>query len=209
MRQDIKKLFDEGTYLFGNSYIWHPVYGHKWTLLEKALDIITPSSAVSDASIHEACQKRLQLLNYPYPHAKGHLEMIHKGRSVKKWVVLLERKIMVFQSNISQYPEFELNIEDVEISLTESNGLALFLQTRTNDLTFQSLKMEEVIEWYHALHCASYLLMVLSDDLMMPNYDLSELHICNIQNSNEYMGEKIHEAVLKKEGSIWKSVRSR
>lgn len=178
-------------------------------MVEKAQDIISPSSAVSDASIHEACQKRLQLINYPYPHLKGYLEIIVKNRPQKRWIVLLERKIIIFSNNLSQTAEIELNIEDVEVSLIESNGLALYLQARTSDVTIQSSKVDEIIEWYHAISCASYLLMVLSDDLLMPNYDLSELHLCNVQNSSEYMGEKLHEAVLKKEGSIWKSVRSR
>lgn len=48
----------------------------------------------------------------------------------------------------------------------------------------------------------------LGEDLEVKNPDPSELHVCNVVSSDDYMGDKIFEGFLKKEG-IFKTLNSR
>ena len=82
-RQTIKKLLEEGKYLFRDGYAWHPSLGPKWMPIDKIYDIISPPPSLSDQALQEACMRKLHLQSHPHPHLKGFLDFTYKTTSKK------------------------------------------------------------------------------------------------------------------------------
>lgn len=209
-RQAIKKLLDEEQYLFKDSLVWHPALGVKWKPAERVLDIINPRSSLSDQALNDAFMKKLSLQSFAHPHLKGYLDVTFKGLCGKKWVVILDRHVNVYSSNI-QIGNFEvsMNIEEVNVSLVQ-NESRIAIKIEDSEVCFLSAsKVDEVIEWFHAICCCRHLVFALGNDFPPLEVDYSELHICNVKNSDEYLGEKIYEGLMRKSGHNWKGQRTR
>ena len=197
--------------LYTDSYVWHPAIGNKWVKIEKVKDILIPTDMMSDNSIHEACEKKLELINTPTPHLKGNLDSIIKKKHYKKWVVLLGSKILIFSNSMTPSHEIEINIEDIDSCtlIAVGNALAMRLHAWNTEWTLSSSNHDEIIEWFEAIKCTTHLLLSLGEDFTVYPVELSELHICNVRSSENYIGEKLFEGYLRKEGSLWKNVKNR
>ncbi|OMJ78825.1 hypothetical protein SteCoe_21266 [Stentor coeruleus] len=210
-RQTIKKLLDEKKFLFKDGFVWHPAFGIKWMLVEKVLEIISPKPNMSDQALQDAFMRRLNWQSYPYPHLRGNLELIWKNTQSRKWVVILDRQVSIFTSHMQTFnAEVSIKIEDVtDISLVQfETKIAIRLDVNEVFL-LTSAKVDEVIEWYHALSSCRYLIHNLGNDYPPLEVDNTELHVCNVKSSDEYIGDKIHEGFLKKQGIKMKTARNR
>lgn len=210
-RQTIKKLLDEGQYLFKDGFVWHPAFGIKWMLVEKVLEIISPKPNMSDQALQDAFMRRLNWQSYPYPHLRGYLELVWKNIQARKWVVILDRQVSLFPSHIqTANAEISIKIEDVtDIYLVPfENKIAIRLDVNEPFL-LTSAKVDEIIEWYHALSSCRYLIHNLGNDYPPLEVDYTELHICNVKSSDDYIGDKSHEGFLTKKGQNWKTLRIR
>lgn len=202
---------EEPIRLYNDSYVWHPAIGNKWVKIEKVKDILIPSETLSDNSIHEACEKKLELINTPTPHLKGYLDNIVKKKHYKKWVVLLGSKLLIMNNNLAPTHETEIGIEDIDSCTltTVGNALAMRLHAWNTEWILSSNNHEEIIEWFEGIKCTTHLLLSLGEDFTVYPVDTSELHICNVRSSENYIGEKLFEGFLRKEGSLWKNVKNR
>ena len=209
-RANMQTLSNEKAVLRSESYIWHPCLGKKWVEFSKGQHFIFPPQTLTDSAIHEACRKKQALLRQKYPHLRGCMEMTFRGKTGRKWLIILPQRLAVLSDNKCSVPETEINLTDVNLSLAEvNNSLGIVISAESSEWVFTSRILKEVVEWFQALRCARYLLLSLGDDLVFPEIDSSELHVCNVRNSEDYMGDKIFEGLLRKEGSVWKVVRSR
>jgi len=211
-REDVRRLKVEGERLLGESYVWHPVLGRKWLALDKLYaEIIDENTKKPDISIYETYEKRLELLSRPLPHLRGYLDVTIKSKTQRKWVILRRNCLYLNTYNYASSSDQSLSIDFCEISLLEV-GPRLSIRIQTSDLDFllNSASTAELLEWFNALRCSKLLLsMGRLEDLTDTPIDSSELHICNVRNSSAYMGEKCKEGLLRKEGSSWKSIKTR
>jgi hypothetical protein len=210
-RQAIKKFLDEGQLLFRDGYVWHPCMGSKWMPVDKTYDIIFPPPSLSDERLQDAFMRKLQLQSYPHPHLKGPLDVSIKAQASKKWVVILDRTLAIYAGPISNAPEAQVNIEEIaDISLVEQpERICIKIEDHAESILLSSAKTDEVMEWFHALGCCRHLILALGAEFGRLDYDASELHICNVKASDEFVGDKIHEGTLKKQGQKWKVTRTR
>ncbi|OMJ69465.1 hypothetical protein SteCoe_32812 [Stentor coeruleus] len=210
-RHAIKKLIDEEKFLFKDGFVWHPAFGIKWMLVEKVLEIISPKPNMSDQVLQDAFMRKLNWQSYPYPHLRGYLDIIWKNTQVRKWVVILDRQVSLFSSNMqTSNAEISIKIEDVtDLSLVQFETKISIRIDANETFLFYSVKVDEIIEWYHALSSCRYLIHNLGNDYPSLEVDNTELHICNVKNSEDYVGDKIHEGFLKKQGLKYKTSRNR
>jgi PH domain len=210
-RQAIKKFLEDGKFLFRDGYAWHPSLGPKWMCIDKISDIISPPPTLTDQALQEAFMRKLQLQSHSHPHLRGSLEFIYEGNGSKKWVVILDRQLAIFLTPLQPKPEIVINIEDLSdiVLVCIPKGLALKIEVGLTGYMLYSNKTDEVMEWYHAICCCRQLILSLGSEFPKLEVDFSELHICNVKSSDEYVGEKIHEGTLRKEGLKWKAVRTR
>ena len=180
-------------------------------LIDKIYEIISPPPSISDQALQEACMKKKYLQSHPHPHLKGSLELLYKGTFAKKWVVILDRTLAIFTNPYSASPDYNIKIEDVAdiVLVTNEKGLALKVEEGLVPYVFNANKVDEIIEWYHALCCCRHLILALGSDFLPLEVDTTELHVCNVKSSDEYVGEKVHEGVLRKQGLKWKVTRTR
>lgn len=68
---------------------------------------------------------------------------------------------------------------------------------------------EEVIEWFNGLKCAQYLFTRLGNEYHEPKFNTEEYHLCNVQNSKDFMGSYIHAGYLTKTGLVVRSNKKR
>ena len=209
-RQTLKKLLEEGVYLFRDGYAWHPFLGRKWMLIERISEIISPPPTLTDQALQEACMKKLQLQSCPYPHLKGSLDLNVKGTVTRKWVVILDRQFVVFSNPTTLVSEITINIEDInEIMLfVNERGLAIKIDA-TNQYVFNASRTDELMEWFHAFGCCRHLHLTLGLDAPHLEADMSELQVCNVKASDDYIGDKVHEGALRKMGLKWSRIQTR
>ncbi|CAG9322546.1 unnamed protein product [Blepharisma stoltei] len=206
-RWEIRKMVNDAEVLFLESYIWHPILGHKWCHVEKTLDAINPSSEQDDIVTQEKYQKMLILLDKRYPHLKGTVEVVvGKSKPQKKWLVLYMKKLLIFPSSNSSHFDLELHLDSTSLDLVDSGNSVMISVISEGIKLLISANIWEVMEWYHSLSLAVYLIRNLEDDLVIKEPDLSEMHVCNVTTSRDYMGDKVMEGQLKKEGAIFKSL---
>lgn len=210
-RQTLKKLLDDEVYLFKDGYAWHPSLGKKWMPIERIAEIISPPPTLSDQALQEACMKKLTLQSYPHPHLKGFLDATNKAQIGKKWVIILDRQIAFYPNPLATVPEFIISIEDInEISLIlNDRGLAIRLDAGMNQCLLNALKVDEIIEWYHGFNCCRHLVLALGTDAPHLEVDMSELSVCNVKTSDDYVGEKVHDGTLRKMGLKWSRIQTR
>jgi hypothetical protein len=212
-RQAIRKLLDDKKLLFKDSFVWHPVLGSKWMKVERVYDIINPKPNLTDSILQEACLKKLHLQSLPHPHLRGTLEVQSSNCNGKRWVVILDKQIVINSvQGSAQSLEKRINIEDLnEISLqiSKNNKLCINIEDSDGTLQLTAGKTDEIIEWFQAIACCRHLIHALGPDYPVLEIDLSEQNVCNVKSSIEYAGDKVFEGVLKKQGSKWKNIRSR
>ena len=210
-RQAIRKMLDEQKVLFRDSFVWHQVLGSKWMIVEKVYDIICPPPNLTESSIQEACLRKLRLQSLPHPHLRGFLEVNLLGTHIKKWAIILHKHIEIYSNPVSQDLEKRINFEEINgISLQEQNSrLYISIEEAEGTIIFGATKTDEVIEWYHAITCCQHLIYALGGDFPELDVDASELFICNVKSSNEFIGDKVYEGFLKKQGLKWKNTRQR
>lgn len=210
-RQAIKKMLDEQKVLFRDSFVWHQVLGSRWTVVDKVHDIISPPPNLTESSIQEACLRKLRLQSLPHPHLRGHLEVSFLGMQIKKWVIIMHKHIEVYSNSSCQDLEKKINFEDIsEISLQEQNErLYINIEEPEGVVTLGANKTDEIIEWYHAIGCCRHLILVLGFDFPDLDVDPNEFHVCNVKSSNDFIGDKVFEGYLRKQGLKWKNTRQR
>ena len=211
-REDLKKLKREGETLLGDSYVWHPVLGKKWVPLDKLYaEIIEDGTKKEDAVIYDTYEQRQELLSQPLPHLRGYLDITVKSKTQRKWVILRRNYLNLNTYNYPSSSDQSVPLDYCDISLLEVGPrLSIRIQHSDLDFLFNSAEAPELLEWFNALRCTKLLLSLgRMEDLLETPIDSNELHICNVRNSRSYMGEKRKEGFLRKEGSSWKSIKTR
>ena len=107
--------------------------------------------------------------------------------------------------------ETAYSLQDLTLGLLlKDDRLFIHFATSSDEFHLFSSNSEEILEWFTALRCCKYMLEVLGD-LEFPTHvmDMTEQHICNVKSSAGYMGKKVKEGILRKEGSNWKTVKTR
>lgn len=212
-REALRVMAMQGTQVNYMCYVWHPVLGTQWVVFEKVKDIITPPEGKNDDSIHAECERRLRLMNHPLPHLRGYLKIGFKGKVSTKWVLLIGRYLHFSNYNTDTGHEFDIDLQECDLGLLDAGfTLAIKIICPSGEFVLSSLTdrgSEEMLEWFNEFRCTRYLIQVLGEDLPKPYVDQTELHISNVRNSIHYMGEKLMEGFLRKEGSVWRSVLNR
>lgn len=212
-REELRDLVDKGREVNYMCYVWHPALGTQWLPLEKVKEILTPPEGKTDEVIHTECESRLQMKKYPLPHLRGYLKVGFKGKISTKWVVILGHFLHFSNCNTDPTHELTVDLQECDFDLLDLGvTLTIKITSTCGELCLNSPSergSEEALEWFIQLRCARSMALALGDELPEPVVDLSELHITNVRNSADYMGEKMMEGFLKKEGSVWRVVHSR
>jgi hypothetical protein len=212
-RDELRSMALQGKQLNYMCYVWHPVLGTQWVVFEKVVDIISPPMGKTDELIHVECERRHRLMNHPLPHLRGYLKVGFKGKISTKWVLLIGRYLHFSNYNVDTVHEFDIDLQECDLGLLDANyTLAIKINSTSGEFVLSSVAdrgSEEMLEWFNEFRCTRYLIQVLGEDLPKPYVDQTELHISNVRSSVQYMGEKIMEGFLRKEGSVWRSVLNR
>lgn len=211
-REELRKMRTQGEKVTGESYVWHPVLGRKWVMCEKIYaEVLDEARKKTDALIYDTYETRLELLSHPLPHLRGYLDVTIKSKTQRKWVILRQNSLNLNTYNYPSTSDQLLSLETCEVTLIEVGPrLGIRLIHSDSDVFLNSATAGELLEWFNALRCTKLLLSLGKvEDLVDSEMDVTEMHICNVRNSGNYMGEKRKEGYLRKEGSSWKSIKQR
>ena len=193
------------------TYVWHPAISKNWLPIEKLDKRLLDQGEVDLEQVYQACEVRRKMEKQDPPHLKGVLDWINKGKPMRRWVMLVNTSLYIANLGQTLQVETAYSLQDLTIYLTlKDERLYIHFLTATDDFSLYSPNSDELLEWFTAIRCAKYMLDILGEgDFPNIALDVTEQHICNVRNSLGFMGKKVKEGMLRKEGSNWKTVKSR
>ena len=77
------------------------------------------------------------------------------------------------------------------------------------DIYLESTSTEEVLEWFNGIQWSAYIVRELNKEYIEPEFQVSEYHVWTIVCNKAYMGNFIIGGMLRKEGRVFKRIRTR
>ena len=195
----------------GDAYVWHPALGQKWLPLEKLDKRVIEPGETDLEPVYRLYEQRRRMERQEPPLLKGLLDVQIRGKITRRWIMLVNTSLYIATLAQSLVVETAYSLQDLTLGLLlKDDRLFIHFATSSDEFHLFSSNSEEILEWFTALRCCKYMLEVLGD-LEFPTHvmDMTEQHICNVKSSAGYMGKKVKEGILRKEGSNWKTVKTR
>ena len=194
-----------------DAYLWHPALGQKWQPLEKLDKRVLEPGEVDLEPVYRKYEVRRRMERQEPPVLKGLLDLQVRGKTTRRWIMLVNTSLYIATLNQSIVIETAYSLQDLGLGLClKDDRLAIRLCTNSDEFHCFSSNSEEVLEWFTCLRLSKHMLEVLGDsDFPHTVMDMTEQHICNVKSSAGYMGKKVKEGMLRKEGSNWKTVKTR
>ena len=194
------------------TFVWHPVLGAKWLALQALHPgLISFPGSASDEEVCRFYEMRRHLTRQRAPHLRGPLECQSRGKLIVKWLILLNISLSVNTLTQEVIPESTYSLSNTHFNLVEKAGkLGILAVSPGDEFTLWAESAFELLEWFTELRHTQYMLKVLGvEDFPLLPVPAADQHICNVRSSRSYMGVQVKEGYLRKEGSLFKTVKTR